>query len=163
MIDLKKKKKKGRKKKPVVGCRSPPAWRRPSCNVQTRWIIPSLALSGQPPQSINRTRVRRESWGFSAAKAAPFRTYESSQMSNPPPPSFSSSSSPSLHLQSHSFHSRVAGEEGGAPSALSDESDNRQRCFGSGDTALAKHFVCACVGVRVCVEENEALRRAMKD
>lgn len=83
--------------------------------------------------------------GFSAAKAAPFRTYEFSQMSESP--LFSFFSSPSLHLPSHSFHSRVAGEEGGAPSALSDESDNRQRCFGSGDTALAKHFVCASVCV----------------
>lgn len=116
----------------------------------------------QPLQSISRTRVRRESCVFpgvfSAAKAAPFTTYESSQMSGTPP-THPSPLPPSLHLPSHSFHSRVAREEGGAASALSDESDNQQRCFGSGDTALAKHSVCVCVCVYALVRVRRKKRR----
>lgn len=112
----------------------------PSPYLQTKGIVQSLLLSGQPFPSINWTRVRRK---FFAAKAAPFRTYDSSEINESSPLS-------SLPRSPHSFNFPTLEREGGVPqrTVLSDERDKWQRCFGSG---ASKNRACTCASVYKCV------------
>lgn len=119
---------------------------------QTKGIVPSLLLSGQPFQSINWTRVRGK---FFAAKAAPFRTYESAQMND-------SSPTPSLPTSFFSFSRRV--EERGVPQRtvwVMREISGRDAL--EVGTLCKQRSVYLCKCVYVCVGGTEAGSREMKD
>lgn len=79
-------------------------------------------------------------WKVFAAKAAPFRTYESSWVNE-----LSALSSLSLFAHLVSFYPPCAcrrGRSSATANSLSDERDKWQRCFGSGDSALRRNSVC---------------------
>lgn len=110
-----------------------------SPNLQTRGIVPSLLLSGQPFQSINWTRVR--------GKFLLPKQHLSEHMS-PPEWMYRPLSSLSLLARLLLFIPWCRrGRRSATANSLSDERDKWQRCFGSGDSALAEQ----CVHVRECV------------